>query len=188
MKIGIYGGSFNPVHNGHIFIVNYALEFLKLDKLLVIPIGIPSHKKNILVDGTIRIKMCREAFKKEKRIEVLDLEIKREKISYTYDTLLEIKKLYKNAEIYEILGEDSAENFKSWKNYKDILKLCKIVIFKRKGYKNNLIENEVIELEHKYLFYSSTDIREKVKNNKSIHRDVPMEVEKIIKEEKLYKV
>lgn len=187
MKIGIYGGSFNPIHNGHIFIAKYVTKALKLDKLLIIPVGIPSHRENTLVDGEVRIKMCKEAFKNEKKIEVLDIEIKSKKLCYTYDTLLKIRELYKNSEIYEIVGGDSAENFTSWKNYEEILKLSKIVIFKRKGYKSNLPKEKVIEIETSYLPYSSTEIRNKIKNGKRIDEDVPKEVEKIIVEKGLYK-
>lgn len=187
MRIGIYGGSFNPIHNGHVFMAKCAIRTLKLDKLLIIPVGIPSHRENILVDGKIRMKMCKEAFKNEKKIEVLDIEIKNKELCYTYDTLLKIMELYKNAEIYEIVGGDSAENFRSWKNYKEILKLSRVVIFKRKGYKNTLPKEEVIEIETDYLPYSSTEIRNKIKNGKKIDKDVPKEVEKIIVKKSLYK-
>ncbi len=187
LKIGIYGGSFNPIHNGHKKVVEYILERFDLDKIFIVPLGIPAHKEIKLESGVDRIEMCRLAFKNEEKVEVLDLEVKETKVSYTYDTLLKIKKLYQEAEIYEIMGEDSGENFESWKNYKDILKLSKIIILKRKGYKLSLKDENVIVLENPYYCYSSTEIRKKIIDGERIDELVPSEVHEYIEKKGLYK-
>ncbi|MCJ8343161.1 MAG: nicotinate-nicotinamide nucleotide adenylyltransferase, partial [Cetobacterium sp.] len=84
MKIGIYGGSFNPIHRGHISVAKYALEKLNLDKLIIIPVGIPSHRENNLVNGKFRMEMCRLAFENMEKIEISDIEINNCGINYTY--------------------------------------------------------------------------------------------------------
>lgn len=177
MKIGIYGGSFNPIHLGHEMIAKLVLENLNLDKLIIIPVGIPSHRENNLKNSLLRYELCKIVFKDIKKIEVSDIEIKQNKVSYTYDTLLEIRKIYgKNNEYYEIIGEDSLENFETWKNYKEILELCKLVVLKRKSYKeekikeikNKIKHKNIIFLENDYFNFSSTEIREKLSRGEDI--------------------
>ena len=87
MKIGIYGGSFDPVHNGHLNIVKYVLNQLNLDKIIVIPVGRPSHRANNLETGTLRTEMCRAAFENISGVEVSGIETDKDKTSYTINTL-----------------------------------------------------------------------------------------------------
>ena len=94
MKIAIYGGSFNPMHIGHEKIVDYVLKNLDMDKIIIIPVGIPSHRENNLEQSNTRLKICREIFKNNKKVEVSDIEIKSEGKSYTYDTLLKLIEIY----------------------------------------------------------------------------------------------
>lgn len=172
MKIGIYGGSFNPIHLGHEKVALYVLEKLKLDKLIIIPVGIPSHRTNNLADSSFRLNLCEIVFEKYENIEISDIEIKDNKISYTYDTLLKIIEIYgKNNKYYEIVGEDSFNYFKTWKNFKEILELSTLVVLKRRDFSNAeiKIENEnIIFLENPFFDFSSTEIREKLKNNQDV--------------------
>lgn len=186
-KIGIYGGSFNPIHNGHISVARYVLESLKLDKLLIVPVGKPSHKEFDLEKAEERLKMCELAFQNDERIEILDIEVKEKGISYTYDTLLKIKKIYPNAQIYEIIGEDSSESFEKWKNYKEILKESKLVVLKREGYEQKIYDRNILVVENPNYNYSSTQVRERLKNRESIENLVPLEVMKYIERNGLYK-
>lgn len=129
MKIGIYGGSFNPVHNGHLNIVKYVLNQLKLDKIIVIPVGKPSHRADNLESGILRTEMCRAAFENISGVEVSGIETDKDKISYTINTLKKIIEIYgEKNDFYEIIGEDSAYHFKEWKNYEEILELSKVVV------------------------------------------------------------
>ena len=192
MRIAIYGGSFNPMHIGHEKIVDYVLNNLNMDKIIIIPVGIPSHRENNLEQSNTRLKICKEIFKGNKKIEVSDIEIKSEGKSYTYDTLLKIMDLYgENNEFFEIIGEDSLKSLKTWKNYEELLKICKFIVFRRKDDKNIQIDEEflnnknIIILENEYYNISSTEIRNMVKNNEDISAFVNKKVKKLIEKEYL---
>ena len=192
MRIAIYGGSFNPMHIGHEKIVDYVLNNLNMDKIIIIPVGIPSHRENNLEQSNTRLKICKEIFKGNKKIEVSDIEIKSEGKSYTYDTLLKLIDLYgENNEFFEIIGEDSLKSLKTWKNYEELLKICKFIVFRRKDDKNIQIDEEflnnknIIILENEYYNISSTEIRNMVKNNEDISFFVNKKVKKLIEKEYL---
>ena len=192
MRIAIYGGSFNPMHIGHEKIVDYVLDNLNMDKIIIIPVGIPSHRENNLEQSNTRLKICKEIFKGNKKIEVSDIEIKSEGKSYTYDTLLKLMDLYgENNEFFEIIGEDSLKSLKTWKNYEELLKICKFIVFRRKDDKNIQIDEEflnnknIIILENEYYDISSTEIRNMVKNNEDISAFVNKKVKKLIEKEYL---
>ena len=192
MRIAIYGGSFNPMHIGHEKIVDYVLNNLNMDKIIIIPVGIPSHRENNLEQSNTRLKICKEIFKGNKKIEVSDIEIKSEGKSYTYDTLLKLIDLYgENNEFFEIIGEDSLKSLKTWKNYEELLKICKFIVFRRKDDKNIQIDKEflnnknIIILENEYYDISSTEIRNMVKNNENISAFVNKKVKKLIEKEYL---
>ncbi|MBF1194202.1 MULTISPECIES: nicotinate (nicotinamide) nucleotide adenylyltransferase [Fusobacterium] len=192
MRIAIYGGSFNPMHIGHEKIVDYVLNNLNMDKIIIIPVGIPSHRENNLEQSDTRLKICKEIFKGNKKIEVSDIEIKSEGKSYTYDTLLKLMDLYgENNEFFEIIGEDSLKSLKTWKNYEELLKICKFIVFRRKDDKNIQIDEEflnnknIIILENEYYDISSTEIRNMVKNNEDISAFVNKKVKKLIEKEYL---
>lgn len=192
MRIAIYGGSFNPMHIGHEKIVDYVLNNLNMDKIIIIPVGIPSHRENNLEQSDTRLKICKEIFKGNKKIEVSDIEIKSEEKSYTYDTLLKLIDLYgENNEFFEIIGEDSLKSLKTWKNYEELLKICKFIVFRRKDDKNIQIDEEflnnknIIILENEYYDISSTEIRNMVKNNEDISAFVNKKVKKLIEKEYL---
>ena len=190
MKIAIYGGSFNPMHIGHEKIVDYVLKNLDMDKIIIIPVGIPSHRENNLEQSDTRLKICKEIFKNNKKVEVSDIEIKAEGKSYSYDTLLKLIQIYdKDNEFFEIIGEDSLKNLKTWKNYKELLNLCKFIVFRRKDDKNTEIDSEflnnknIIILENEYYNISSTEIRNKVKNKEDISGLVNEKVKNLIEKE-----
>lgn len=192
MRIAIYGGSFNPMHIGHEKIVDYVLNNLNMDKIIIIPVGIPSHRENNLEQSDTRLKICKEIFKGNKKIEVSDIEIKSEGKSYTYDTLLKLMDLYgENNEFFEIIGEDSLKSLKTWKNYEELLKICKFIVFRRKDDKNIQIDEDflnnknIIILENEYYDISSTEIRNMVKNNEDISTFVNKKVKKLIEKEYL---
>ena len=192
MRIAIYGGSFNPMHIGHEKIVDYVLNNLNMDKIIIIPVGIPSHRENNLEQSDTRLKICKEIFKGNKKIEVSDIEIKSEGKSYTYDTLLKLMDLYgENNEFFEIIGEDSLKSLKTWKNYEELLKICKFIVFRRKDDKDIQIDEEflnnknIIILENEYYDISSTEIRNMVKNNEDISAFVNKKVKKLIEKEYL---
>lgn len=188
MRIGIYGGSFDPPHYGHKKIAEFVTEKLNLDKLLVVPVGIASHGKNNLSSSEDRMKMCEMTFGKIEKACVSSVEIDMEGVSYTYKTLEEIiKKFGDENEYFEIIGEDSANYFDKWREYKKILDLSTVVVLKRKGFKNIVNSQKIITVDNPYFDVSSTEIKEKIKNGEDVSSFLTDETEKFIREKKLYK-
>ena len=140
MKIGVFGGTFNPPHNGHIRLAKEAADELKLDKLLVIPSCIPPHKIAAkLADGQERLEMCRLAFGCDPRFEVSPMELERGSRSYTVETLRELKALYPDSELYFIVGSDMLESFDKWYLWQEILSLSVLCAASREeGYSPDL--------------------------------------------------
>ena len=187
MKIGIFGGTFNPIHKAHVEIVKFILKELNLDKIIIIPVGKASHKNDILVNGELRKKMCELAFEGEKDIVISDIEIKSKKVSYTIDTLKKLISYYGgHNEFYEIIGEDSAYTFSSWKEYEKILELSKVVVFRREGYERKLEHHNIIYLDTPFYNISSTMIRDRLSKGESIEDLLPDSVADFIKKNNLY--
>ncbi len=125
LKLGIFGGTFNPPHIGHLRLVEAVADELSLDRVLIIPAAIPPHKNAPdLADGEDRLVMCRLTFGEDRRFEVSDTELRRHGRSYTYDTLCEIREQYPEDEIFLIVGSDMLETFDRWYRYRDILSMC----------------------------------------------------------------
>jgi len=132
MKIGLYGGSFNPVHNEHVNIAIAAKRLLGLDKLIVIPAFIAPLKSGTMsARGKDRLAMCNIAFAGLDGIEVSDYELKRGGVSYSYVTCRHFKKLYKDDDLYFIIGADSLQNFKLWRQPEEILKCATLAVCAR---------------------------------------------------------
>ncbi len=125
MKIGIFGGTFNPPHNTHIMLSKQAVSQLSLDRLIVIPCGIPPHK-NTDVDGETRLRLAQLAF--GDFAEVSDCEIVKQGKSYTVETLRQIKKNYPNDDIFLIIGGDSFKNFDKWYNPTEVASMCTLAV------------------------------------------------------------
>ena len=140
MKIGVFGGTFTPPHNGHVRPAKAAADELKLDKLLVIPSCIPPHKIAAkLADGQERLEMCRLAFGCDPRFEVSPMELERGSRSYTVETLRELKALYPDSELYFIVGSDMLESFDKWYLWQEILSLSVLCAASREdGYSPDL--------------------------------------------------
>lgn len=140
MKIGVFGGTFNPPHNGHVRLAKAAADELKLDKLLVIPSCIPPHKIAAkLADGQERLEMCRLAFGCDPRFEVSPMELERGSRSYAVETLRELKALYPDSELYFIVGSDMLESFDKWYLWQEILSLSVLCAASREeGYSPDL--------------------------------------------------
>lgn len=195
MKIAIFGGSFNPIHLGHTKIVQYLCENFNFDKILIIPAGIPSHKQSYCVSGIDRYNMCSLAFASFPKVEVSKIEIDSKKICYTIDTLMKLKNIYKDATFYEIIGQDSANSFHTWKDFEKVLKESRIIVFRREGQENypfSQIYREFMILKTPYFQYSSTEIRSYLKKNlkkeslKKLSEMLPKEVLNYILERNLY--
>jgi len=167
MKVGFFGGSFDPPHLGHKKIVDYCIK--KIDKLLIIPNrdSVDKHKKNIATINQ-RFEMLNLMFK-NKSVEISDFEIKSNKPNYTYNSIKFLEDLYKGDDLFMIIGKDQLENLYNWHQYEYIIKNINIICFnrndiiKRKAKENYTIKS-IKHLKFSYN-YSSTKIREMLKNN-----------------------
>lgn len=196
MKIAVFGGAFNPVHNGHINLAKKYIKLLKPDKMLIIPTANPPHRENNnFATDYHRFNMLRLAFENEKNIEISDIEFKIEGKSYTYNTVCEIEKQYENADIYLIVGEDQFLYFDKWYKWQELLKkvtLCTAERNKDKAREIRAFAENVLHTD-KYILagfdpvvVSSSEIREKLKNNESVDRLIPEKVLNYINENELY--
>jgi len=134
MKIGIFGGTFNPIHYGHLRAAQEVHESLRLNKTLFIPSGRPPFKKPGLMSAHHRYKMTEIAIKGNPSFDVTDIEIEKQGISYSVDTLRMLRNKYKGAEFFFILGVDASLNLQSWKEPDKLLELTNLVIISRPGF------------------------------------------------------
>jgi nicotinate-nucleotide adenylyltransferase len=198
MKIAVFGGSFNPPHNGHVSMVKSYIKDFSLDKVLIIPAYKAPHKSHSEYESDEhRLNMCKIAFEGIEKAEVSDIEIKAGGISYTYLTLERLKKIYKNDELFLICGSDMFLTLLNWKNPEKIFEAAKIITSRRGKENLHKIEeykNKLENLGAKILFCdcapppdSSTEVREKIKQGKSVYENVPYDVAKYIEENGLYR-
>ncbi|KEH97449.1 nicotinate-nucleotide adenylyltransferase [Clostridium botulinum] len=198
-KKGIFGGTFDPIHNGHLHIAYEALYKLNLDKIIFIPSGNPPHKTNKSVtNAETRYKLVERVIKNEKKFEVSRYELEKKSFSYTYQTLQYFNEKEPDTEWYFITGADCLMELNSWKSIDEILKLCHFVVFRRNGYSMNDIIKQKKQIEHRFnksiifldipiIDISSTFIREKSREEKNVSYLVPEVVSKFLKESHLYK-
>lgn len=185
MKIGILGGTFNPPHFGHLILAQEVCQKVGLDKILFIPTNVPPHK-DYNVSAKHRLKMTQILVSDDKRFEVSDIEIKRGGVSYTIDTVRELKAQYLRDEFYLIVGSDLANHFSSWK-YFDLLKQeVKIIVAKRRDYPL-VKKGEFSVVGVLQMGISSSYIRGLIKKDFSIQYLVPKKVRQYIVKEKLYR-
>ena len=193
IKTGIFGGTFNPVHLGHLLNIEFVREQLNLDRVLFIPAKDPVHKKiYVKVAPLERMEMLELAVKNNSYFEVSSLEIERESASYTFYTLNELRNKYKDDEFYLIIGSDSFNELDTWKSFPEIIKTVNIAVIRRPGdpeLRKDILVNalNIIPINNPEINISSTLIRERVKLNKSIRYMVPDEVIDYINLKGLYK-
>ena len=133
MRIGILGGTFDPIHLGHLGAARAAMDCAHLDRVLFIPTGMPPHRPATVADAEQRIEMCRLATDDEERFEVSDIEVRRGGVSFTVDTLIELRRRYPNDDLFLILGWDAAKLFSTWHEPAEVRRLASIVIVTRPG-------------------------------------------------------
>jgi nicotinate-nucleotide adenylyltransferase len=200
-RIGILGGTFNPIHLGHLILADEVCKNHHLSKILFMPTYIPPHKYvNDLAGPHHRFQMIKAAISGISKFEVSDLEIIREGKSYTIDTIQEILSHYgEDDEIFLIMGADSLNELELWKNIKRLSQLCHFVIVNRPGFKaeasarlveiigsDNILDIERLRIEISPVDISSTNIRKRVNDGVQVKGLVPECVEAYIKEHNLY--
>lgn len=203
MKIGIFGGTFNPPHKGHARMVEKMVKELSLDKVLIIPNKKPTHKRcDDLADNEDRLNMCRMAFKNP-IYEISTMEMDRESDSYTIYTVDEILKKYPNAELYLIIGSDMFLMFHKWYKHKELLEKCTVCVAVRenqdtinelRSYAFSNLGIYIKELDAKNIHISpmdpfeasSSEIRRLISENRSVYGIVEPEIIEYMESRKLY--
>jgi len=188
MKIGILGGTFNPVHIGHLILAEEAREKLRLDKIIFVAANLPPHKESRdIAPACSRIKMLRLASKGNKYFGVSDAEIKRQGRSYTIDTIREFKRTYPRDELYFIIGSDLLKYLEEWKDLTEINKMVKFIAATRPGYPLEKIPSYIQTLGIRAVDISGFEVRRCIKENKSFRYLVPEAVFNYIIKKKLYR-
>lgn len=197
-KIGIMGGTFNPIHNGHLILAESAYEQFHLDQIIFLPSGNPPHKDNVsYIDATHRCNMVKLAIQGNYHFEMSMEEVNRPGITYTSETLRQMRRVEPTTEFYFILGADSLFSFQTWHEPDKICQYCTILVATREGHDSNDVEEKITELREKYhadIFriispdfdISSKLIRERLSAKRSVKYFIPEEVENYIKRNNLY--
>ena len=194
MKICIFPGTFNPIHNSHLKVANYVLEHFGLEKIIFIPAYMPPHKNYDLAMSDHRFNMVKLSIESNPKFEISDIEFVRQGKSYTYLTVCELYKKYNTDEkINLIIGTDAFRHIESWYETDKLKQITDFIVFKRefgndfnldylkdKGYNFTIADMDFVDI-------SSTRLRQLISENKDINRYVPMKVERYIKENGLYK-
>lgn len=194
MKTGIFGGAFNPVHNGHLALAEQYKKALSLDRIIFIPTANPPHKSSDeLIDGKHRINML-ELCVGENEL-VSDIEFMRDGKSYTYLTIRELKEKYRDDEFFLIVGADQFFYFEKWYKFEEILSACTVVTAAReKNQYDEMLEfkaehprlKNVVVSEFDVIDISSSQIRDMIKNGEDVSYYIPESVNRYIKEHRLY--
>lgn len=196
---GLFGGTFDPIHFGHLYIAQEALYRLQLDSILFMPSGNPPHKTTReKADAVIRYELVNMAIKDEEKFSLSSYEIDSKDLSYTYKTLEYLKSQEPGTKWYFITGVDCLMELDFWKNVDEIFKLCTLVVFNRVGYKKEDILQQKKEVEERYKIHiifldinpidiSSTDIKNMLKKGRNVSHLLPANVLNTILNLDLYK-
>jgi nicotinate-nucleotide adenylyltransferase len=183
-KIGIFGGTFDPIHCGHLILARDALEQLELDSVLFIPAALSPHKLAAQpASADLRVEMLRAAIEGEPRFCLDELELVRPAPSYTVDTIAELKRREPDSEFICLIGEDNVAQLPTWHRFAELSKMVQFAVMDRSG----------MRAEHGYptvrrhIDISATDIRKRVARGQSIRYLVPPAVENLLRERQLYR-
>jgi nicotinate-nucleotide adenylyltransferase len=185
MRIGVFGGTFNPPHIGHLIVAESAKEALSLDTVLFIPCASPPHKSSrSLADAECRLEMVKLAISGNSSFQASDIEIQRGGRSYTIDTLRALTAMYPRAQLYLLIGIDNLLELHTWKEPHEIFGLAEVVSVNRPGFEPADVRKDylrrVTSLRYPNIDISSSEIRRKAKMGKSIKYLVPSAVESYI--------
>lgn len=190
-RIGLYGGTFDPVHLGHISLVRSFLNSGCIDLIWILLTPDPPHKDTSNIsDYSHRKSMLQLAYKSFKKIELLDIETELPKPSFTYKTIEYLAKKYLNVSFLYCMGSDSLKNFHNWIHPEIILNYVNLLVAKRPGFEIKRIDERILSqttlIDHHPLDISSTSIKKLIKRNKSIRGLVQPHVQNYIKTHQLY--
>ncbi|MCM1084570.1 MAG: nicotinate (nicotinamide) nucleotide adenylyltransferase [Clostridium sp.] len=197
--IGIYGGTFNPLHNGHVMVIEEAIrQYGDIEKIVLMPNHAPAYKESrYIASPDDRIAMLKLMAKDNPKLAISDMEIRRGGYTYTYDTLEEITRQNPKLAIYFIIGSDSFLSINKWYKYEEILRMCTLLVAQREdslakinGFQDKLVKDisyaRVCFLKVKPYEAASSDIRKSISEGKFPDDIMPAVIVKYIKENKLY--
>jgi nicotinate-nucleotide adenylyltransferase len=182
-KIGIYGGTFDPIHHAHLILAREARELIQLEKVIFVPAAISPFKNAPVAPAEMRLSMLRAAIETETGFAIDDCELRRPSPSYTIDTVKQIRKRADKAEICYLIGEDNVDSLSSWHRFAELQKMVRFVVLERTGSRTK----HSYETVHRKIDISATDVRNRVASGRSIRYLVPPSVEEIIRRHNLYK-
>ena len=191
MRIGVFGGTFDPPHIGHLILAADASDALRLDRLIFVPAAAQPFKVEMpaVASPGDRLEMVRLAVADDSRYGVEDTEIRREGLSYTVDTLEEIVGKNAGTELFLLIGQDALAGFRGWKKHERILEMATLAVMRRAespGMGEWRGADRLVEISTRRVDVSSTEIRERLKSGKSIKGFVPESVERFITARRLY--
>ena len=190
-RIALYGGSFDPIHMGHLIIAEEARWQCDLETVLFVVTAHPPHKKEPRVDAESRLKMVEMAIDSEPGFRPSRIEIDRGGSSYTEETLKELQGTYPGADLYLIVGADSVLDFSAWRNPEAVIDMSNVVVIPRPGFDLSKMEpslrGKVRILEGPAVEISSTMLRQRLRENKPVRFLIPDKVGRYIQEKRLYR-
>ena len=181
-KIGIYGGSFDPVHHGHLILARFALEKFVLEKIIFVPTRLSPHKNASVATAEARLQMLRSATEGERQFAVDDCELQRDPPSYTIDTVEKIRQKYTNAHLFLLIGDDNLAGLSSWRGFDDLRQIVTLIVLQRAF---SPVTHEYLSVDRRFDI-SATEIRARIASARSIRYLVPGAVEQIIRGHGLY--
>lgn len=188
MKIGILGGTFNPIHIGHLILAEEVREKLNLDKIIFVPAYLPPHKNNAdIANASVRLEMVKLAISANTYFSVSDIEIKKDGLSYTINTVKEFRKAYPADELYFIIGSDLLNYLDDWKDLNEVIKMVKFIVATRPGYPLEKIPSYISTIPIRAVDISGFEIRKAIKENRSFRYLVPETVFNYINKHRLYR-
>jgi nicotinate-nucleotide adenylyltransferase len=183
-KIGVYGGTFDPIHYAHLILARDAMETLALEKVIFVPAALSPHKMDVeAAPAKLRLEMLRRAIEHESRFTIDDCELHRPPPSFTIDTVEDIQRRMRETELFYFIGEDNIAGLTSWHRFNELEKLVQFVVLDRRGFKSSTTYPVI----RRHIDISATEIRKRVADGRSIRYLVPDAVAEIIRREELYK-
>jgi len=186
MKIALFGGTFDPVHHGHLLLARDALEVLELEKVVFIPAAQSPHKLACVpADAGARLEMVRAAVAREPRFEVDDSELHRQGPSFTIDTIAQWRAQVPGAEFFYLIGHDNLRELHTWRRYEELRALVQFIVFGRSG--PDVVDPSPFPVLDRHIDISATEIRSRVAQGLSVRYLVPDAVLAIIEARDLYR-
>ncbi|PYK66710.1 MAG: nicotinate (nicotinamide) nucleotide adenylyltransferase [Verrucomicrobia bacterium] len=182
-KIGIYGGTFDPVHHAHLILARFALEKFALERIIFVPTRISPHKNASVATPETRLQMLRSAIESEPQFEVDDCELERDPPSYTIDTVKKLKEKHPGAHLFLLIGDDNLAGLPSWRGFEDLRHMVTFIVLQRAF---TPVAHEYLSVDRR-IDISATEIRQRMATGRTIHFLVPRAVEEIIRARGLYR-